>query len=228
MQVQSRRLSLPRPTLERVLRLAAEIPAAILVVAEIVVLFAGVLARYVFATPLVWSDELASILFLWLAMLGSVIALQRSEHMRLTAVVAGFGHAARGRAEAVVVAAVALFLLLILPAAWDYAADQWYIETPALGLHDTFRVAALVVGAAMMLLTAFARLLRLGVERRGVRSARDRRARRRSARRSPGTEGHRQLEPRVVLRAAARRRRAAVACRSVSPSAWPRLPISRH
>ena len=26
----------------------------------------------------VWTDELASILFLWLAMLGSVIALQRS------------------------------------------------------------------------------------------------------------------------------------------------------
>ena len=59
------------------LRYAAEIPAAILVVVEVVVLFAGVLARYVFQAPLIWSDELASILFLWLAMLGSVIALQR-------------------------------------------------------------------------------------------------------------------------------------------------------
>ena len=35
--------------------------------------------------PLIWSDELASILFLWLAMLGAVIALRRGEHMRLTA-----------------------------------------------------------------------------------------------------------------------------------------------
>ncbi len=81
--------------LKRALTLIAEIPAAILVVAEVIVLFAGVMARYVFQAPLVWSDELASILFLWLAMLGSVIALQRSEHMRLTAVVSRMSPAAR-------------------------------------------------------------------------------------------------------------------------------------
>ena len=32
-----------------------EIPAALLVVAEMVVLFAGILARYVFHSPIVWS-----------------------------------------------------------------------------------------------------------------------------------------------------------------------------
>src|SRR3954464_16084075 len=52
-----------------------EIPAALLVVAEIVVLFAGILARYVFHKPIVWSDELAAILFLWLPMLGPVMVL---------------------------------------------------------------------------------------------------------------------------------------------------------
>ena len=36
----------------------------------------------------VWSDELASILFLWLAMLGAAVAFRRVEHMRMTAVVA--------------------------------------------------------------------------------------------------------------------------------------------
>ena len=50
---------------------------------EIAILFAGVVSRYVFNKPLTWSDELASILFLWLAMLGAVIALRRGEHMRL-------------------------------------------------------------------------------------------------------------------------------------------------
>src|SRR5271169_589977 len=65
------------------LGLAVEIPAAALVAAEIGVLLAGILARALGA-PLTWSDELASILFLWLAMLGAVIALRRGEHMRLT------------------------------------------------------------------------------------------------------------------------------------------------
>jgi len=147
---------------ERVLRFTAEIPAAALVLTEIVVLFAGVMARYVFHTPLIWTDELASILFLWLAMLGSVIALQRGEHMRLTALVAGFTPAGRARAQALAAGAVAVFLAFLLPSAWDYAQDEWFIQTPALGLHNTYRAAAIPVGAALMIVTALARLLRLG------------------------------------------------------------------
>src|SRR6478752_1919254 len=81
-----------RPSLlastERTLGLLVEIPAAILVIAEIAILFAGVVARYGLHRPLIWSDELASILFLWLAMLGAAVAFRRSEHMRMTALVA--------------------------------------------------------------------------------------------------------------------------------------------
>jgi tripartite ATP-independent transporter DctM subunit len=148
--------------IEQALRYAAEIPAAVLVLAEIVVLLAGVISRYVFQSPLVWTDELASMLFLWLAMLGSVIALQRGEHMRLTAVVAGFSPAWQARMAALAAGGVALFLLILLPSAWDYASDEWFIETPALGLHNTFRAAAIPLGAALMVVTALAQLLRLG------------------------------------------------------------------
>ena len=66
---------------------AVEAVAAVLVLVEIVMLGAGVIARYVFHAPLVWSDELASILFLWLSMLGAVVALRRGEHMRMTGLV---------------------------------------------------------------------------------------------------------------------------------------------
>ena len=61
----------PRPRslaawLEASLAMLVEIPAALLVTTEIVILFAGVVARYGLHRPLIWSDELASILFLWL------------------------------------------------------------------------------------------------------------------------------------------------------------------
>jgi len=150
--------------LETALRVTAEVPAALLVVAEICVLFTGVLARYVFHAPLVWTDELASILFLWLAMLGAVIALQRSEHMRLTAVVAKFSPTGQARMEALASAAVATFLLMVVPSAWDYASDQWFIETPALGIHDTYRSVAILVGSLLMVITALTRLLRLSLK----------------------------------------------------------------
>jgi tripartite ATP-independent transporter DctM subunit len=148
--------------LERALQHLCAALAAILVAVEIVVLFAGVLARYVFHAPLIWSDELASILFLWLAMLGSVIALQRSEHMRLTAVMARQCPAVQARIQALAAAAVAVFLLMILMPGINYASEQWFIETPALGLHDTFRAGALPVGVVLMLASALTRLARLG------------------------------------------------------------------
>src|SRR5208282_4319640 len=76
------------------LRLARKIDLAIgtlseavgagLVLAETCILFAGVVSRYVFNSPLMWTDELANFLFLWLAMLGAVVAFRRDGHMRLT------------------------------------------------------------------------------------------------------------------------------------------------
>src|ERR1700757_2765624 len=79
------------PLIQSWLGMLVEIPAGLLVVAEIVILFAGVVARYGLRQPLIWSDELASILFLWLAMLGAPGGFRRSGHMRMTAIVGGSG-----------------------------------------------------------------------------------------------------------------------------------------
>src|SRR6202030_2639131 len=99
-------------TLKYVLGMLVEIPAALLVVAEIVILFAGVVARYGLHSPLIWSDELASILFLWLAMLGAAVAFRRAEHMRMTAVVAGARPSMRPYLDLVATCAALAFLLM--------------------------------------------------------------------------------------------------------------------
>ena len=97
---------------EQLLRLLVEIPAVLVVVAEVVILFVGIVARAVFNSPIVWSDELASILFLWLAMLGTAIAVQRSNHMRLTFFVSLLSPRAQAWAETLAAGAVALFLAI--------------------------------------------------------------------------------------------------------------------
>src|SRR5262249_56810132 len=103
-------------SIERTVGLLVEIPAALLVVAEIVILFAGVVARYGFHRPLIWSDELASILFLWLAMLGASVAFRRSEHMRMTAIVANARPALRAYLDLVATsAALAVPALILFP-----------------------------------------------------------------------------------------------------------------
>lgn len=158
---------LPRPrpfaeTLDNLLGMIVEIPAALLVVAEIIILFAGVVSRYGFHSPLVWSDELASILFLWLAMFGAVVAFRRGEHMRMTAVVAKASPETRAFLDVVGTSAALAFLLMIAWPSWEYAYEESYITTPALQIANSFRAAALPVGISLMIVFALLRLGRFG------------------------------------------------------------------
>ncbi|WP_120349138.1 TRAP transporter large permease subunit [Paraburkholderia fungorum] len=134
--------------------------AACLVVAETVILLCGVIFRYGLNQPLIWSDELASILFSWLAMLGAVLALHRGTHMRLTAIVTRLPEKWRGWLEAVSALTVCTFVALIITPAIEHMNLQMPVSTPALQLPDGWRCAALPVGAALMLMAALARIAR--------------------------------------------------------------------
>jgi tripartite ATP-independent transporter DctM subunit len=144
--------------LDGALGFAVEIVAAALLAAEIAILLGGVVARYVFDRPLVWSDELASILFLWLAMLGAVIAFRRDEHMRMTACVELSPRPARAMLDSFATSAALAFLLLVAWPACQYALEQIPITTPALQITDAWRAAALPTGISLMALFAVLRL----------------------------------------------------------------------
>ncbi|KTT62594.1 TRAP transporter small permease, partial [Sphingomonas sanguinis] len=148
--------------LERGLGAIVSAAAALLVVAEIGVLFAGVCTRYVFPRPLIWSDELAGILFLWLAMLGAAVAFRRGEHMRMTALVASAGPRLWAYLDVVATCAALAFLVLIVHPAYEYAYEESFITTPALQISNTWRAAALPVGICLMALFALLRLARAG------------------------------------------------------------------
>jgi tripartite ATP-independent transporter DctM subunit len=140
-----------------------EIGAVGLVIAEVAILFGGVISRYVFDRPLIWSDELASTLFLWLAMLGAVIAFRRDEHMRMTACVGMFSGSMRSMLDSVATAAALAFLLLMISPAYQFASDEVPITTSALQIRDVWRAAALPSGIGMMIIFAVLRLARASV-----------------------------------------------------------------
>src|ERR1700726_1141897 len=161
-EIEPPRRSSAAPSIELVLGMLVEIPAAMLVVAEVVILFAGVVTRYGLRQPLIWSDELASILFLWLAMLGAAVAFRRSEHMRMTAVVASRSAPARAYLDTVATCAALAFLLMIAWPAYQYAYEESFITTPALQISNSWRAAALPIGTCLMALFALLRLARTG------------------------------------------------------------------
>src|SRR6476659_2721622 len=148
--------------LDTFLGFLVEIPAAILVLTEIVVLLAGVISRYVFHSPIIWSDELASILFLWLAMLGAVVAFRRAEHMRMTAVVGMLSPPMRAFLDVVAVAAALAFLFMTIMPAIEFAEEEAFITTPALEIPNSWRAAALPVGIGLMIVIGLLQLIEVG------------------------------------------------------------------
>ena len=145
--------------LESVIKWITEVPAAALLVAELLLLLANVTFRYVLRSPLTWGDELASLLFIWLAMLGAVIALRRGEHMRLTVFLSKMEPSKRAFCDTFASVIVVAFVLLLIGPAWEYAQDEWAITTPALEIPNAIRVGSIVVGAALMLAMAVTRLM---------------------------------------------------------------------
>lgn len=145
---------------EAVIGRSVEALAAVLIVVEVGILLAAVIARYWLDTPLVWSDEVASLLFLWLAVLGAVIAFRRGEHMRMTALVARLSPSGQALADTLAVTASLAFLVMQVPAAFRYAHEEAAILTPALEISAAWRASALPVGLGLMAVTTLLRLLR--------------------------------------------------------------------
>lgn len=144
---------------------AIEFPTALLVLAEILILSAGVFYRYVLHLPLIWSDELASMLFLWLSMLGAVVAFHRGEHMRMTALVGALSPRARAFFDMIALAAAMAFLALIIHPAIEYTQDEAYVVMPAMDIPNSFRAAAIPVGTALMLLVGVLKFARYATGR---------------------------------------------------------------
>jgi len=144
---------------DRLIGLVVEFIGAVLVLAETCILFAGVVSRYVFDSPLMWTDELATFLFLWLAMFGAVVALRRDGHMRLTTFANWVGPEWGGWLGTVAELAVIVFVLEILVPAQQYLEVQRSSELITLHFSDGYRVVAILVGAGLIALVALLRLL---------------------------------------------------------------------
>ena len=129
-----------------------ELMAAALLAAMMAIVLANVVFRYVLHSPLVWGDEAASLSFIWMAMLGAAIAVDRHEHLRLTIALPLFPPRMQDVLDVFGRVAVAVLLLRLLPEAVSYAYEESFVTSPALGLPMSVRAAALPAGIGLMTL----------------------------------------------------------------------------
>src|SRR6202163_4954755 len=144
--------------IDRAIGTVVEPLAALLVIVEIAILSAGVFTRYVLGNPLVWSDELATIVFLWLAMLGAVVAYRRGEHIALSVLVRRSPPRMRAILEAISSVVTAIFVIELVPATLKFFKQQQIDLTPALQLPRSFEVLAVLIALGLILVLALLRL----------------------------------------------------------------------
>ena len=132
--------------------------AAILVLVEIVILLAGVIWRYALDNPLVWVGELGEMLFLWLVSLGAVIALRRSEHMRMTVLVGRLSPVARSFLARITALAATIFVIAILVPGYGYMVQQAAITTPTLQIPGSWEIAGELAAFVLLLFAALRQL----------------------------------------------------------------------
>lgn len=137
-----------------------EIISAALLLVMIATVLANVFFRYVLAQPLIWGDEVASLSFIWMAMLGSALAVDRHEHMKLTVFLTMLPERLSRVAEISGQVLVCILLLRLLPVAVEYAYEESFVTSPALGLPMSWRASALPAGILLMSILSVLSVLR--------------------------------------------------------------------
>ena len=142
--------------------------AALILVVEVAILAAGVFSRYVLHNAIVWTDEVATILLLWLAMLGAVSAYRRREHIRLTAIVRRAGPVTASVLDIISSVVVALFALELFPASRAFLIQEQTDMTPVLGIPRSDIIASIVVALILMLVISVLRLIEAPPKQVGI------------------------------------------------------------
>lgn len=150
-------LTATRRTLNRLLEYALIVAVAVLVLD---VLW-GVVSRYVLGTQSRWTEELATMLLIWVSLLGASVAFSAGQHLGVDYFVSKLHPSAQRLLEAVVRAAVAAFAAVVmlhggyLLVAETLAAGQ---VSPALGLKIGYVYLAVPVSGVFILFECLVQL----------------------------------------------------------------------
>jgi TRAP-type C4-dicarboxylate transport system permease small subunit len=144
---------------ERLVRVANGIGAAIFAL-----LFASlilqVVSRFVFDAPAAWTEEIATIAFVWVLFWGAAFTTPLSTHVALDLLESRFGPRTRRVLHAVGLAVLAGCFLWALPGITDYLRFMLRERTPVLDVPFGAVYAVFLAFVLMVALRALAEILR--------------------------------------------------------------------
>lgn len=123
-----------------------------------------VVSRYVLTSPLAWTEELATILFVWLVFIGSSLALKKKEHFAIEVVVKLLPSRLQKCAMVVADLAVLLFCLLLIVYGIKLVNMNWQVLTPMLEISRGWAYLSAPVGGLLMLLRSLEMIRKDAIE----------------------------------------------------------------
>ncbi len=150
-----RALSMIRDALVKI----CEILSGSLILTLSLLLLAAVVARYLLHYPLTWTDDLVALNFVWLTMIGSVVAYHRSQHMAMKLLLGSVGPQARRVLEIAANLGEIIIFGALVPPGITQAMDGFIIGTPSLGIPMAWQGFALPVGCFALAFMALVKFL---------------------------------------------------------------------
>ena len=141
----------------------AEGVLALLMAVMCLLVFVGVIFRYVLLEPISWTEEVGRFCLVWVSFIGTYLAHRRCQHIAVTVFVDRLTPARQRRVRIVVSALLAAFMLMLMVQGTGYATAFISYNSPILELPLGLVYAALPVAATLMLITI---LVNLGKELR--------------------------------------------------------------
>jgi TRAP-type transport system small permease protein len=122
------------------------------------IVFANVLARYVFSAPIIGSVEYARIAFVWATFFGASMALRRRSHIRLEFAAERLPPKVRRILEVLLRVMLIAFLAFVAYQGWRLTGRVQRTFFPASGVSQILLYLPLPISAAVMLVHTLAHL----------------------------------------------------------------------
>lgn len=124
------------------------------------VMFAQVIWRYLLQSPLVWSEELALLLMVWMTFLGSALMLERKEHVAIDLFVEWLPPALNRLAEVAGALVMLAFNCALTYGAFVIAETARESIMPGLKISGAWQYIGVLIGGGLLVLVSIEALVR--------------------------------------------------------------------
>jgi TRAP-type C4-dicarboxylate transport system permease small subunit len=145
--------------IKRILDSIVDYTVLLLMCALVLVTSSQVFARYVLNNPLIWSEELARYLFIWIVFLSSSIAFRINKHLSVDFVIAKLLPGVKKNIKTTGSIIIAIFLTTIVVISPQIVSVTFMQTSPTLSLPLGFIYLAFPASAVLMLLELLFRVL---------------------------------------------------------------------